>query len=42
MKDAAALFCIFSLLLILGGGVVIMLYGVRGAVALVREWIDNK
>lgn len=42
MSDAIGLLCIFSLVAILGGGIVIMLYGVRGTVALLRQWLDSK
>lgn len=42
MKDAAALLCIGSLLFVLGSLVVITLYGVRGTVAMLREWLDTK
>lgn len=42
MSDAIGLLCIFSLVAILGGGIVIMLYGVRGTVAMLLGWLDRK
>lgn len=42
MSDAIGLLCIFSLVAILGGGIVIMLYGVRGTVSMLRQWLDSK
>lgn len=49
MNDAIGLLCIFSLVTILGGGIVIMLYGVRGTVSIARGtvsmllgWLDRK
>ena len=49
MSDAIGLLCIFSLVTILGGGIVVMLYGVRGTVSIVRGtvamllgWLDRK
>jgi hypothetical protein len=42
MGDFAALLCILSLLLVLGGGVAIVLYGVKGLAAMARGWVDRK
>ena len=42
MKDLFAVLCILSLLAILGGGVLFMLYGVRGTVAMLRQWLDSR
>jgi len=42
MGDFATLLCILSLLLVLGGGVAIMLWGGRGIVGMVRGWVDRK
>lgn len=42
MSDAIGLLCIFSLVTILGGGIVIMLYGVRGTVSMLLGWLDRK
>ena len=35
--NLVSLLCILSLLAILGGGVLVMLYGVRGVAALLRQ-----
>lgn len=42
MSDAIGLLCIFSLVAILGGGIVTLLYVVRGTVAMLRQWLDSK
>lgn len=42
MSDVAALICIAGLVLVLGGGVLVMLYGVRGLVEMARQWVDRK
>lgn len=49
MSDAIGLLCIFSLVAILGGGIVTLLYVVRGTVSIVRGtvamllgWLDRK
>jgi hypothetical protein len=42
MADAIGLLCVLGLVAVLGGGVVVMLYGVRGVVAMFRTWIDGK
>lgn len=42
MADLVGLLCIVSLLAILGGGVVLVLFGVRGTVALLRGWLDGR
>ena len=42
MPDLIAMLCILSLVAILGGGVLVMLYGVRGTVAVLRQWLDSK
>ncbi len=42
MSDVIGLLCIAGLVLVLGGGVLVMLYGVRGLVAMARDWIDRK
>lgn len=36
MRDLVGLLCVVTLLAVLGGGVLFMLYGVRGAVDMVR------
>ena len=42
MSDAIGLLCVAALFGVLGVGILIMLYGVRGAVALLRRWVDMK
>ncbi len=42
MADVVGLLCIAGLVLVLGGGVAGMLYGVRGLVGMARDWIDRK
>ena len=42
MADVVGLLCIAGLVLVLGGGVAVMLYGVRGLVGMARDWIDRK
>ncbi len=42
MPDLIALLCIASLVAVLGGGVLFMLYGVRGTIAMLRQWLDSK
>lgn len=40
--DTAGVLCVLGLVVVLGGGVVFMLYGVRGIVAMLRGWLDTK
>lgn len=40
--DTAGVLCVLGLVVVLGGGVVFMLYGVRGIVAMLRGWLDGK
>lgn len=40
--NLVSVLCIVGLVLVLGGGVVLMLYGVRGTVAMLRAWLDGK
>lgn len=42
MADVVGLLCIAGLVLVLGGGVLVMLYGVRGVVGMARTWLDRK
>lgn len=42
MADVVGLLCIAGLVLVLGGGVVFMLYGWRELVAGGRRWLDRK
>ena len=42
MADAAALLCVLGLVAVLGGGLLVMLYGVRGLVEMARQWLDRK
>lgn len=42
MADAAVLLCIFGLVAVLGGGILILLCGVRWTIAMLRDWIDSK
>ncbi len=42
MADVVGLLCIAGLVLVLGGGVAVMLYGWRGLVAMGRGWVDRK
>lgn len=42
MSDVIGLLCIAGLVLVLGGGVLVMLYGWRELVAMGRGWIDGK
>ena len=42
MADAAGLLCVLGLVAVLGGGVLVMLYGVRGVVTMFRTWVDRK
>ena len=42
MGDFAAVLCILGLMLVLGGGVAIMLYGVKGLAGMFRGWVDRK
>ena len=42
MSDAIGLLCVVSLFGLLAGGVVIMLYGVRGTVAMFRSWLERR
>ena len=40
--DTAGVLCILGLIVVLGGGVVFMLYGWRELVAMLRGWLDRK
>ena len=42
VANLVSLACIAGLVLVLGGGVAVMLYGVRGLVGMARTWIDGK
>ncbi len=42
MSDVIGLLCIAGLVLVLGGGVLVMLYGWRELVAMGRGWVDRK
>jgi hypothetical protein len=42
MPDLIAVLCILSLLGVLGGSVLFLLYGVRGTVAMLRQWLDSR
>lgn len=40
--NLVALGCVLGLVLVLGGGIAVMLYGVRGLAAMGRQWLDRK
>lgn len=42
MADVTALMCVLGLVVVLGGGVLVMLYGVSGLTTMVRSWVDRK
>lgn len=42
MRDLAWLLCVLGLVAVLGGGLLVMLYGVRGLGQMIRQWIDRK
>lgn len=42
MADAVALLCVLGLVAVLGGGVLVMLYGVSGLASMFRSWVDRK
>ena len=42
MENVVALLCVFSIVVVLGGGIAIMLYGVRGLIDMGRSWLDKR
>lgn len=42
IDDLVGLLCVLSLVAILGGAVMLMLYGVRGLREMVIDWFDRK
>lgn len=42
MADAVGVLCVLGLFAVLGGGLLIMLYGVRGLGSIFADWVDRK
>lgn len=42
MADAVALLCVLGLLVVLGGGLLILLFGVRGLGSMVANWVERR